>query len=90
MKVPFNNILYAEALIDFSKLYLQEETMSVSAHLKMMEDMLPPFPPLGVHRSFMVALDKITAMQGNVVEIAKVQIPVGTTYKEELVKRLGI
>jgi two-component system, LytTR family, response regulator len=41
VKVQFNDILYAEALKDFSRLYLQEKTMLVSAHLKMMEDMLP-------------------------------------------------
>jgi two-component system, LytTR family, response regulator len=90
VKVQFNDILYAEALKDFSRLYLQEKTMLVSAHLKMMEDMLPPSRFLRVHRFYIVALDKITAVQGNVVEIKKVQVPVGRTYKEELVRRLGI
>jgi two-component system, LytTR family, response regulator len=90
VKVQFNDIVYAEALKDFSRLYLQEKTMLVSAHLKMMEDMLPASHFLRVHRSYIVALDKITAVQGNVVEIKKVQIPAGTTYKEELVRRLGI
>jgi hypothetical protein len=38
----------------------------------------------------MVALDKISAVQGGVVEIGKQQIPVGTTYRDELMKRLGL
>lgn len=90
VKVQYNDILYAEALKDFSRLHLQGKTMLVSAHLKMMEDMLPPSRFLRIHRSYIVALDKITAVQGNLVEIGKEQIPVGTTYKEELTKRLGI
>lgn len=90
VKVLFDDILYVEALKDFSKVFLKEKAMLISAHLKMMEDLLPANRFLRVHRSYMVALDKISALQGNVVEIGKHQIPVGTTYKEELMKRLGL
>lgn len=90
VKVLFDDMLYVEALKDFSKVYLKEKVMLASAHLKMMEDLLPASRFLRVHRSFIVALDKISAVQGNIVEIGKQQIPVGTTYKEALMKRLGL
>jgi hypothetical protein len=38
----------------------------------------------------MVALNKITALQGNMVEIGKQQIPVGSSYKDDLLKRLEL
>lgn len=90
VKVPFDDILYVEALKDFSKVFLKDRTMLASAHLKRMEDMLPPTLFLRVHRSYIVALDKISALQGNVIEIGRQEIPVGATYKEELMKRLRL
>jgi DNA-binding LytR/AlgR family response regulator len=64
--------------------------MLVSMHLKMLEDLLPSDRFLRIHRSYIVALPAITALQGNVVEIGKQELPVGATYKDELLKRLGI
>ncbi|HEV7330300.1 MAG TPA: LytTR family DNA-binding domain-containing protein [Flavisolibacter sp.] len=90
VKVAFGDVLYVEALKDFSKLFLKDRTMLISAHLKIMEDLLPADRFLRVHRSYIISLDKINAVQGNVVEIGKQEIPVGTTYKEELLKRLRL
>jgi DNA-binding LytR/AlgR family response regulator len=90
VKLWFDDILYIEASKDFSKVYLKERTMLASAHLKLMEDMLPTSRFIRVHRSFLVALDKISALQGNTIEIGKQEIPIGTTYKEELLKRLKL
>jgi DNA-binding LytR/AlgR family response regulator len=90
VKVLFEDILYVEALKDFSKVYLKERVMLASAHLKLMEDMLPQSRFLRVHRSYIVALNAITAVTGNTIEIGKQEIPVGTTYKEELMKRLQL
>ncbi len=90
IKVLFGDILYVEALKDFSKVFLKEKALLASAHLKMMEDLLPASRFLRIHRSYIVALDKISALQGNTVEIGRQQLPVGTTYKEELMRRLGL
>lgn len=90
VKVVFNDILYVEALKDFSKLFLKEKTMLISAHLKLVEELLPARRFLRIHRSYIVAMDKITAVQGGVVEIGKQEIPMGATYKEELLKRLRL
>ncbi|MBB1284501.1 response regulator transcription factor [Flavisolibacter sp. BT320] len=90
VKVLFDDILYVEALKDFSKLFLKERPMLISAHLKLMEDLLPADRFLRVHRSYIIALDKISALQGNIIEIGPQQIPVGSTYKDELMKRLQL
>jgi DNA-binding LytR/AlgR family response regulator len=90
VKVPFDDILYVEALKDFSKVYRKEKPMLVSMHLKMLEDLLPSDRFLRIHRSYIVALPAITALQGNVIEIGKEELPVGATYKDELLKRLRI
>ena len=90
VKVLFDDILYVEALKDFCKVFLKDRTMLVGNHLKMMEDMLPQSLFMRVHRSYIVALKKITALQGNMIEMGKASIPVGATYKEDLLKRLRL
>jgi DNA-binding LytR/AlgR family response regulator len=90
VKVLFEDILYVEALKDFSKVHRKEKPMLVSMHLKLLEDLLPEDRFVRIHRSYLVALQAITALQGNVVEIGKEELPVGATYKDELLKRLGV
>lgn len=90
VKVLFDDILYVEALKDFSKVYLKQKTMLASAHLKLMEDMLPQSRFLRVHRSYIISLNAVAAVNGNLVEIGKQEIPIGTTYKEELMKKLQL
>lgn len=90
VKVLFDEILYVEALKDFSKVFLKEKILLASAHLKLMDDLLPANRFLRVHRSYIVSLNAITAVNGNMVEIGKQEIPVGATYKDELLKRLRL
>lgn len=90
VRVLYEDILYVEALKDFCKVYLKDRTMLASTHLKGMEDLLPPALFLRIHRSYVVAVNKITALQGNMVEIGRQALPVGSTYKEELLQRLRL
>jgi hypothetical protein len=69
------------------QVFLDGRRIQGSAHLKMMKEGLPTHQILRAGRPFIVALGKISALQGKVVEIRRPDIPVGTTYKEELLKR---
>lgn len=90
VKVKFTDILYIEALKDFSKVHLQEKVMLVSSHLKLLEAWLPADKFIRIHRSYLVAVQAISALQGNILEIGKIALPVGGIYKEELLKKLKL
>jgi len=90
VKLMFDDILYIEALKDFSKIHLRTKKMLLSAHLKLLEAQLPSTRFLRVHRSYIVSLAAITAVQGATVEIGTVSIPVGTTYRDQLMNALGL
>jgi len=90
VKVWFHELLYVEAMKDFSKVFLKDRTLLISSHLKLMEELLPASKFIRIHRSYIVALHAVTAVQGGLVEIGKQELPVGNTYKEELMRRLGI
>ncbi|NSL86382.1 LytR/AlgR family response regulator transcription factor [Chitinophaga solisilvae] len=90
VKVLLGDILYVEALKDFSRIHLKTGSMLVGHHLKLMEDMLPGRQFMRVHRSYMVALSAITAIQGNTLEVGPVVIPLGGSYKTALFRRLNL
>jgi DNA-binding LytR/AlgR family response regulator len=91
VKVPFDDILYLEALKDFTKVYLkQDKSLLVGAHLKAVEGLLPAAPFMRVHRSFVVSVKAISGIMGNTIEIGKIQVPIGGNYKDELFAVLKI
>jgi len=90
MRINFNELLFAEAQRDFSKIYLTEKNVLASFHLKMLEEMLPSKIFMRVHRSFLVNLTRISSIEGNMIYIQKHSIPIGSNYKELLLKYIGL
>jgi two-component system response regulator LytT len=56
-------------------------TLSLTS-LKALEEKLPASKFMRVHRSFIVNLDKISAVTRNTIQIGTVTIPVSDQYKE--------
>jgi len=90
LKIMHQQILYMEAEKDFSTIFYDDKKLLAGMHLKMIEAMLPQDQFLRVHRSYIINLNKITSITGNVVQLNKKEIPIGANYKNELNKRLGI
>ena len=85
MRIAYKDILYIEGLKDYVKVYRQtepEKPLLSLTSLKALEDKLPPNQFMRVHRSFIVALDRINAMTRNSVQIGSAMIPVGDQYKD--------
>jgi DNA-binding LytR/AlgR family response regulator len=91
VRVNFADILYVEAKRDFTSIHCKEKKFLAGMHLKALESLLAVHPRiLRVHRSYIVNLDAIQSIQGNILEIQKTEIPIGANYKDELYKKLGI
>jgi DNA-binding LytR/AlgR family response regulator len=90
VRVNYNQINYIEAEKDYSSVYLDDKRLFASMHLKLFEDTLPKDQFMRVHRSYIVNLSKIRSIKGNIAELEQAEIPIGATYREELLKLLGI
>ncbi len=90
VKVEFDDIQYIQAEKDFSSLYLSQEKLFVSMHLKMFEDLLPSQAFTRVHRSYIIPHGKVEAVNGNTVQIGGAEIPIGSSYKAALFRALKI
>jgi two-component system, LytTR family, response regulator len=82
-KINFADILFVEGQGDYLKIYTPKENIMTLQNFKRMEEILPAFNFIRVHRSYIIALDKIENVVRQHLTIAGHIIPIGDTYKEE-------
>jgi two-component system response regulator LytT len=91
VRVSLSDILYVEGLKDYVKVHLKSTPRALLSlmSLRAMEEKLPARRFLRIHRSFIVALDKIEAVRRLTVQIGTETIPVGEQYKEAFTQFLS-
>lgn len=83
VRVDYKDILYIEGLKDYVKLHLDSSRDILSlTSLKTLEERLPDSRFMRIHRSYIVALDKITSISKTSLHIGSTEIPVGEQYRE--------
>lgn len=85
-KIPVQEILYLEAMKDYTKIVTASGQYLVLSTLTAMYEKLPADKFTRIHRSYIVNPDKISATKGNKVFIATHELPVGKLYKNQLEK----
>ena len=80
VKILLKDILFIESLKDYIKIHTIDKTIATQVPISTIEQRLPD-NFLRIHRSFIVAKDKITAYTQHDLEIGKFQIPIGRNYK---------
>jgi DNA-binding LytR/AlgR family response regulator len=89
VRIPFRKILFVEALADY--VIIQTETKKHIVHFTMkgIASRLPEDEFVRTHRSYIVNLDRIEALEDNSVVMGDKYIPIGASYKEALLDRLN-
>lgn len=90
IKIPLEDIQYIESLKDYVIIYLPNRRVVTKQKISYLEQKLPVGDFLRIHRSFLVAINKIRAFSLNSVEINNQELPIGRSYKSEVSKVLGI
>jgi len=80
VKILLKDILFIESLKDYIKIHTIDKMIMTQVPISTIEQRLPD-NFLRIHRSFIVAKDKITAYTQHDLEIGKYQIPIGRNYK---------
>ena len=89
-KIGADDILYLEAMGDYVKVFTSQKFHIVHATLKSIEEKLPSLKFMRVHRSYIVALNKIDFIEEGVINISGTAIPVADAYKAALNNRLNL
>jgi len=86
MKVSFTEILLVEGMQNFVKLHLANKILVASHTMKALEEMLPTDKFLRVNRSFIIPVNSIVAIDGNIVETTYKKVQIGISYRNEVMK----
>lgn len=87
-QLKLEEILFLESLGAYVKLHTQQEVIMTLQSLQFFEQTLPTQTFIRVHKSFMIALPHLKFIEGNTIYLATYQIPVGRTYRLNLMNRI--
>ena len=85
-RIYFSEIYYVESYGSYVKVHLKDRLIVSLDSLKNLEAMLPPQAFVRIHKSYLIALDKVATIAANYVVINRVKLPVGAVYKMNLAK----
>ncbi|WP_245744928.1 LytR/AlgR family response regulator transcription factor [Hymenobacter actinosclerus] len=82
-KVNFNEIVFVEGMKNYVSINTYEDRIVTLLNLKDLENRLPSKQFMRVHKSYIVALNKIKALDGNQIIFNKLKayVPLGETYR---------
>ncbi|MFN8240666.1 MAG: LytTR family DNA-binding domain-containing protein [Bacteroidales bacterium] len=81
-KVAFSEILYIEGQGDYLKIVTPTARIMTLQNFKKFESALPSDNFIRVHKSYMVALNKIESISRNRIKIGNALIPISDSYKD--------
>lgn len=84
IKINISEICFIEGLGDYIKVYTSAQKFISNLSMKKIIDCLPHEKFLRIHKSYIVAIDKIESLEGNLVKINNSKLPVGNNYKNDL------
>ncbi|GGA82832.1 LytR/AlgR family response regulator transcription factor [Puia dinghuensis] len=87
-KIAFADILFAEALENYVAIYTREKKIITHLTLKMLQEKLPAAAFVQPHKSYIVAIDKINSIEGNILHITQFQVPISKYQKEEFMEKI--
>ncbi|QTE34597.1 LytTR family DNA-binding domain-containing protein [Mucilaginibacter gossypii] len=89
IKVNINDILWIESLRDYVKVVAVNNQVHITRQkISLLEEMLPESRFVRIHRSFIVALNKIDSFYAYSMDVAGHELPIGRNYKQDVQKKL--
>ena len=87
-KIAYEDVLFVEALQNYVSVYLQQRKVVSYLTLSSLEKQFPPERFMRVHKSYLVALNKIDTVEGNVIRIGQQLIPVSRSIKDLMMRKV--
>lgn len=81
VKIRLDEIYYIAGMKDYSRLYCEDRRIMTMQTIGKMEEALPHPRFFRIHKSYIIALDKLEAFGKNHVQIMGEEIPIGSMYK---------
>jgi two-component system LytT family response regulator len=87
-RVDFNSILYIEGMKDYLRIVCNDKKLMTLQSFGQIENLLPSKRFCRVHKSYIVAIDKIESIERAIIKIGDKRIPVSDSYRENFFRIL--
>lgn len=81
-RVDLNRILYIEGMKDYLRVVCTDKKLMTLQSFGQLENLLPPKRFCRIHKSYIVAIDKIESIERSVIKIGDQRIPISDSYRE--------
>lgn len=83
VKIKFEDILYIEGLGDYIKVHVCDGKYITNLSMKKIHALLPQQQFYRTHKSFIISVEKIESVEGNIVSIDGEKLPIGNSYRAD-------
>jgi DNA-binding LytR/AlgR family response regulator len=87
-KVYYDDLVYAEAMLNYVMLYTPAKKMMVYVTIKSLEEQLPADIFIKVHKSFIVNMNKIRSIEGNILDMGTGKITISQSLREKVINEI--
>ena len=87
-KVHYSELIYAEAMLNYVMLYTPTKKMMVYVTIKSLEEQLPADTFIKVHKSFIVNMNKIRSIEGNILDMGTEKITISQGLREKVIQEI--
>lgn len=88
-KITLDDIIYIEGMRDYRRIHTVHKKIMTLQNFKELEQMIPSNLVCRVHKSYMVALNKIETIERSRIKIANQLIPISETYKADFYRQIN-
>ncbi|WP_055096524.1 LytR/AlgR family response regulator transcription factor [Flavobacterium aquidurense] len=88
MKINIEEILFVEGMKEYIKVVTPDKTYITHKSLTSLSEELPSDRFLRIHKSYVIALNKVKSIEGNRIQIQSYTIPIGRNYSKEVKNKI--
>ncbi|SHH01547.1 LytR/AlgR family response regulator transcription factor [Flavobacterium defluvii] len=88
MKINIEEILFIEGMKEYIKVVTADKTYITHKSLTSLSEELPGDRFLRIHKSYVIALNKVKSIEGNRIQIQSYTIPIGRNYSKDVKNRI--
>jgi len=89
-KINYEDLIYIEGQKAYVTFHTKSKKITALASLKDLDEKLPEGDFVRIHKSYIVSVKNIESLEGNILEVNGLHLPVGKSYKSNVEKLFGI
>jgi DNA-binding LytR/AlgR family response regulator len=87
-KIHFSDVIFIEALENYIAIQLKDRRVITHLTLTSLKDKLPGKDFIQPHKSFVISIDKVNSIEGNILHAGGFKIPISKYQKDDVMERI--